>query len=57
MALKYPLDKRIFEDRENINERIYRESESHIKINISKHRIREDMGFEKKIYEEVYDPN
>ena len=57
MSLKYPRDQRMFEDRENSNERFYRESEAHARINISRENIREDFGFEKKIYEEEYDPN
>jgi ribose 1,5-bisphosphokinase PhnN len=57
MALNYPKDNRIFEDLENINKRIYRESECHAKIDTDTEHIRNDRGFEKKIFEQIYDPN
>jgi hypothetical protein len=57
MSLNYPKENRIFSDMENTNQRFYRESEAHAKIHIAGEGIREDFGFEKKIYEEVYDPN
>lgn len=57
MSLEYPKEHRIFEDMQNTNSRFYRESEAHAKINRDLTGIREDFGFEKKIYEKVYDPN
>ncbi len=40
----------------NSNQRFYRESEAHAKIHIDELGIREDMGFEKMLYEETHDP-
>jgi hypothetical protein len=57
MSLNYPKENRIFEDMQNTNSRFYRESECHAKIDHDRTGIREDFGFEKKIYEQVYDPN
>ena len=57
MSLNYPKENRIFEDMKNTNERFYRESEAHAKIDHDLTGIREDFGFEKKIFEQVYDPN
>ena len=51
MSLNYPKQNRIFEDSENTNHRVYRESERHRKIEIDTEHIRNDMGFEKKIFE------
>jgi len=57
MALQYPKENRMFEDMENSNHRIYRESEAHAKIEKDKGYMREDFGFEKQLYEETHDPN
>ena len=57
MSLNYPKEKRMFEDMQNTNDRWYRESEAHARIGQDKAHMREDFGFEKKIYEQVYDPN
>jgi len=51
MSLNYPKENRIFEDMQNTNSRFYRESECHAKIDHDRTGIREDFGFEKKIYE------
>jgi hypothetical protein len=39
-----------------MNDRVYRESESHAKIHHANQMLRQDFGFEKKIYEHTYDP-
>ena len=57
MSLKYPKENRIYSDMENTNQRFYRESECHAKIENDRQNVRNDLGFEKKIYEQVYDPN
>lgn len=57
MSLNYPKEQRIFDDMENTNQRFYRESECHAKIGKDIEGIRNDLGFDKKIYEQVYDPN
>ena len=60
MALEYPKNKefvRLFTDDENHNKRFYRESEAHAKIFHDCEQIRENMGFEKLIYEEPHDPD
>lgn len=57
MALKYPKENRIFIDATNTNQRFYRESEAHARIHHDEEHIREDMGFEKMLYEETHDPN
>ena len=57
MSLKYPKENRMYTDMENTNERFYRESEAHARIHKSRENIRQDFGFEKRIYMDVYDPN
>lgn len=57
MSLAYPRENRIYEDEKNVNDRLYRESESHAKVYHADKNLREDFGFEKKIYENVHDPN
>ena len=57
MALNYPKENRVFEDMANTNNRFYRESEAHSKINHDQKGLRENFGFENQIYEETYDPN
>lgn len=57
MALNYPKENRVFEDMANTNNRFYRESEAHSKINHDQKGLRDNFGFENKIYEETYDPN
>ena len=57
MTLNYPKENRIFEDMRNTNDRFYRESETHAKVEQNKEILREDFGFEKKIYEHIHDPN
>ena len=56
MALNYPQENRIFEEMRNTNDRFYRESETHAKVHLAKEMLREDFGFEKKIYEHIHDP-
>ena len=56
MALNYRKEGRLFEELKNNNERLYRESETHARVFIANEALREDFGFEKKIYEEVHDP-
>jgi hypothetical protein len=56
MALKYPKTNRMFDDMENSNQRLYRESEAHAKMNFDQEFLRADFGFEKQIYEETHDP-
>jgi hypothetical protein len=55
MALQYPKENRIFTDKENTNHRLYRESEVHSRVNRDADFMREDMGFEKMIYQENFD--
>lgn len=57
MALQYPKKDRMFTDGENANRRYYRESECHAKIAFDCEAVRNDLGFEKQIYEETHDPN
>lgn len=57
MTLQYPKSNRMFTDSNNDNGRLYRESEAHAKIFQSNEMLREDFGFEKKIYENIHDPN
>ena len=59
MSLNYPrsTSKRMFMDNENTNNRFYRESEAHAKVYIAGENLREDFGFEKRIYEHTHDPS
>ena len=57
MALNYPKENRIFVDDQNANNRLYRESECHAKIKFDCQNVRNDLGFEKLIYEDMHDPN
>lgn len=57
MAINYPRENRIFDDRENSNHRFYRESEAHGRNYIAYENLRADFGFEKKIYEQMQDPS
>lgn len=57
MALQYPKENRMYTDNINDNGRFYRESEAHARIDQSNNMLREDFGFEKKIYEHIHDPN
>lgn len=57
MSLNYPKENRIFADLENTNSRLYRESECHRRIDLDTEHIRNDLGPEKKIFEQIYDPN
>lgn len=57
MAVNYPKTNRMFTDGENANQRYYRESECHAKIGHDCEAVRNDLGFEKQIYEETHDPN
>ena len=47
MALKYPKENRIFEEMKNSNNRFYRESETHARVNHDHEYMRSDFGFEK----------
>jgi hypothetical protein len=47
----------MFTDDENANKRYYRESECHAKIAHDSVNVRNDLGFEKQIYEDIHDPN
>lgn len=58
MAINYVKgDHRLFEEKANLNNRYYRESETHAKVHLANERLREDFGFEKRIYEELHDAN
>ena len=57
MALPYPKHNRMYTDGENANKRYYRESECHAKILQDTSNVRNDLGFEKQIYEEMHDPD
>ena len=57
MALQYPKKDRLFVDMVNSNQRLYRESEIHARIEHDMQGMREDLGFEKQIYEELHDPD
>lgn len=46
----------MYADGENTNKRYYRESECHAKIMLDCENVRNDLGFEKQIYEEMHDP-
>ena len=52
MSLNYPKENRIFLDDENTNHRLYRESECHAKIKFDCQNVRNDLGFEKQIFEQ-----
>jgi len=56
MSVLYPTKNRIFTDDINSNNRFYRESEAHAKIKNDTINVRNDLGFEKQIYEEMHDP-
>ena len=56
MSLNFPRNNRLFEELENSNRRIYRESETHVKILHDRANIRKDLGFGDVLYEEPHDP-
>lgn len=57
MAVNYPKDNRMYDDCLNSNQRFYRESEIHGRLFIADEHMRENFGYEKKIYEQLNDPN
>jgi hypothetical protein len=56
MSINYPKENRMYTDDINTNLRLYRESEQHGKIYHDTLGIRTDQGFQKQIYEEIFDP-
>jgi len=47
----------MYDDMKNSNDRFYRESEIHGRLFIADENLRTNCGFEKKIYEQLHDPN
>ena len=46
----------MYTDDANMNNRVYRESEQHVKLMKDGTNIRMDAGFDKQVYEEMHDP-
>ena len=46
MALNYPKTNRMYTDAENMNKRLYRESEQHVKLKKDGEYVRNDLGFD-----------